>query len=80
MTLHPARPRYPDGYRPFTDPAELRAELEDLAAMAAEGGFNAPLRDVLAHLIERDRRVTLVCSWPVVLSDAVRNLSWALNR
>ena len=72
MTPHPARPAYPDGYRPTRTVAELMeetdaaaradereqvaAELDDLAAMCRDAGFTAPLRDVMAHLIDRDRR------------------------
>lgn len=46
MTIHPATPKHQ-----WTNPRDLREELEDLADMAAAAGFHVPLRDVLAHLL-----------------------------
>ena len=46
MTIHPATPKHP-----WTNPRDLREELEDLADMAAEAGLIGPLRDIMAHLL-----------------------------
>jgi len=46
MTIHPATPKHP-----WTNPRDLREELEDLRDMAAEAGLIGPLRDIMAHLL-----------------------------
>ncbi len=60
MTRHPAKPAT---YRPFTDPGPVAAELDDLAAMARDAGFTAPLRDVMATLIADWQDTTLNVTW-----------------
>ena len=53
MTAHPARPA---GYRPFTDPTGLRAELEAVQALLDDlGGTDpdAPILDRVAALGEQ---------------------------
>lgn len=54
MTKHPATIGAP--VKEWIAPDAMRAELEDLHAMAKEAGYPGPLRDTLAHLLAQAAR------------------------
>ena len=71
MTPHPARPAYPDGYRPTRTVAELMEETDAAARADEREQVAAELADLDALTADvfgpdvplRDRVATLVADW-----------------